>query len=158
MSNMTEDCKAFIKSINKIKTTKNKKPKKLSGYNVFCQEQRNTVIESIKKATKSDKIEPTQVMTKLGALWKECTKKDTYKKKSEKANAAAAKEAEKEMVEDDEQVLQLKSQIDDLIKQFKKALNKKKKAEAAEAEEAEEEAEEAEEAAEEEEAEEEEEE
>jgi hypothetical protein len=115
---MTDDCKAYIKSINKIKTTKNVKAKKLSGYNVFCMEQRKNMEGS-----------PTEIMTKLGGMWKECTdsKKETYKKKCEKLNIVAAKEAEKILIEDDFQTLELKVQVETLIKQFKKSLVKKAK-------------------------------
>lgn len=120
---MTDDCKAYVKAINKIKTTKNAKAKKLSGYNVFCMEQRKNMEGT-----------PTEIMTKLGGMWKESTKKDIYKKKCEKLNAEAVKETEKNLVEDDIQTLELKNQIDDLIKQFKKNLVKKAKANTKEAE------------------------
>ena len=127
---VSDECKVYIKAINKIKTSQNKKVKKLSGYNVFCMEERSNLSGS-----------STEIMTQLGGLWKQCQNKDTYKTKSEKLNEAAAKEAENNQVEDDKQVLELKSQIDELIKQFKKNLKKAEKAakEAEEAEEADEE-------------------
>ena len=129
---LSESCKVYIKSINKIKTSKNAKPKKLSGYNVFCQEQRTNI-----KGT------PTEIMSKLGGLWKKTDdkKKEMYKKKAEKSNTIAAKKAEKEKVEEDVQTMELKAAIEELINNFKKDL-KKKKVEETEVEEAEEEPEE----------------
>jgi hypothetical protein len=115
---ITEDCKAYIKSINKIKTTKNTKAKKLSGYNVFCTEFRKKIEGS-----------PAEVMTELGGLWNKCTdsKKETYKKKAEKLNISAAEEAQENLVNEDSQTIELESQIKELIKNFKKAILKKAK-------------------------------
>ena len=116
-ANLTDDCKAYIKTISKIKTTKNLKAKKLSGYNVFTQELRKTLTGA-----------PTEIMKELGALWKDCSKKDFYNQKAAKLNAVAAKEAEETQVVDDAQTLELSTAISELIKQFKKDLKKKKSA------------------------------
>jgi hypothetical protein len=113
---ITENCKAYIKSINKIKTTKNTKAKRLSGYNVFCMESR-----------KKMEGPPTEIMIQLGAMWKKCTdsKKESYKKKAEKLNISAAKEAQENLVDEDFQTTQLESEIRELIKNFKKSILKK---------------------------------
>jgi hypothetical protein len=79
---------------------------------------------------------PTDIMTQLGSMWKETSeaKKKAAKTKADKLNAAAAKEAEKNLVEDDAQTVELKAAILELFKNFKKDLNKKKKAADKEAE------------------------
>jgi beta-phosphoglucomutase-like phosphatase (HAD superfamily) len=120
---VSEDAKAFMKSVNKIKTTKNVKPKKLSAYNLFCMENREKLTGT-----------PTSIMTELGGMWKAASeaKKKAAKAKADKLNAAAVKEAEQNQVEDDQQTVELKAAIVELFKNFKKDLNKKKKAVAVE--------------------------
>ena len=115
---LSEDCKVFIKSVNKVKTSKNGKSKKLSGYNVFCMEKRKKLEGS-----------PGEIMKELGGMWKETSEKEKekYKNKSIKLNEVALKEFEENKVDDDPQVLELKSQITELIKKFKKENDKKTK-------------------------------
>jgi len=112
---ITNECKAYIKCINKIKTSKNGKPKKLSGYNVFCMETRKTLSGS-----------STEIMSQLGVLWKSCSdlEKKEFKTKSINKNELALEESDKNFIEEDEQTESLKVLINELVQQFKKDTKK----------------------------------
>jgi hypothetical protein len=80
----SEQFKGYVRAFNKIKTTNVVKPKKLSGYNLYCQEMRaNLTGTSI------------EIMKQLGEKWKGASADDKkmYKEKADKLNEAAVVEA-----------------------------------------------------------------
>lgn len=122
MSELSEQCKKYMKYLN-TKKFDEKKPKKLSGYNIFCKENRpkmkgNTTIE---------------IMVELGGKWKGLSdkEKENYKKKSEKENKKASESFDYN--DNDEQVKELRNLMIDLLKTFKKSV-KDKEVEAEESE------------------------
>jgi len=112
----SEQFKAYIRAINKVKSSNEVKAKKLSGYNLYCQETRaefqGTSIE---------------IMKQLGEKWKgeSAASKLKYKEKADKLNETAAKEAAAVVVEEDALVGELKVAINELIKKFKKDAKKR---------------------------------
>jgi hypothetical protein len=112
----SEQFKAYIRSINKVKSTNEVKAKKLSGYNLYCQEMRSTL--------EGTSIE---IMKKLGEKWKgeSDANKLKYKEKADKLNVVAVKDAAAVVVEEDALVGELKLAINDLIKKFKKDAKKR---------------------------------
>jgi hypothetical protein len=114
----SEQFKGYIRAINKIKTTNVVKPKKLSGYNLYCQEMRTALTGT-----------SIEIMKQLGEKWKGTSDeiKLKYKEKADKLNEVAITEAKSVLVEDDALVGELKSVIADAIKKFKKDLKKRTK-------------------------------
>jgi hypothetical protein len=116
----SEQFKVYVRSINKVKTTNVVKPKKLSGYNLYCQEMRaNLTGTSI------------EIMKQLGEKWKGASaeEKKKYKEKADKLNETAVAEAKSVPTTNDDLVEELKTAINELIKKFKKDVKKRAKSE-----------------------------
>lgn len=107
---LTDAVKEYIRSVNKIKTQVSKTPKKLSGYNLFCQEQRSGLTGT-----------SVEIMKQLGSLWRESDEKEVYNARAKKAPSKAAPAVSSEP---DVQVEELKAAIAETIKNFKKAQQK----------------------------------
>jgi hypothetical protein len=119
---MSSDCATYIKKIQKIKTSQNIAPKKATGYIVFCKENKEKI----------EKIEKKGVIRELSVQWKALSDDDKkiYKDKAIKNNKIALEKYEEDKVDDDEDIMELKLQIDEIIEQFlhdKKIVAKKVK-------------------------------
>lgn len=110
---MNSECKSYVKSLVKAGNAGRTRAKKLSGYNVFCMENRVGMDGT-----------PKEIMTKLGGLWKDADK-EAYNAKSVEFNRVSVSEFTE--VPEDLQLAELKELVADAIKQFKKALQKRTK-------------------------------
>lgn len=112
----SEQFKAYVRAINKVKSSNEVKAKKLSGYNLYCQETRAKFEGS-----------SIEIMKQLGEKWKgeSAASKLQYKEKADKLNEIAVKEAAAVVVEEDALVGELKVAINELIKKFKRDAKKK---------------------------------
>ncbi len=112
---LTKDCDMYAKKILKVKFSKNTKAKRLSGYNVYCMEEREGMEGDVK-----------DIMKKLGATWKEMSDEErgNYNTKAKNMNEKAAEEME--VLEEDEMTVELNKRIVDVIKKFKKEMSKLK--------------------------------
>jgi len=106
MISLTPETKAYIKSVTKSKQLK---PKKLSGYNIFSMEAR-------KKMSGTS----TEIMTQLGQLWKELTSCDREKYNTKAQNANKKAQDSFSPPEEDPQLKSLKKHVEDSIKEWKK--------------------------------------
>ena len=117
---LSSECVGYVKSVNKI--AKAKKPKKVSGYNVFGADNREEVS---KKHTESGKVVASAVMKEIGAMWGKLTpeEKAKYNEKAKEQNEQIVANFKDEEI--DEQVQELKDLIAETIKKFKKLISKK---------------------------------